>query len=114
MMIGDKLKELRQSFGMNKKEFANLIGLKYTTYNNYEIGAREPASDFLIMISNKFDISIDYLMGLTNDTRKPIERRISSDESTLLESYASLDAYGKDLVNTIIEKELLRILNQRD
>ena len=47
-MIGDKLKEIRERTGMNKKEFAEYIGVKYTTYNGYETGAREPASDFLI------------------------------------------------------------------
>ena len=32
-MIKDKLKEIRENIGMNKKEFANCIGIKYTTYN---------------------------------------------------------------------------------
>ena len=63
-MIGEKLKEIREKTGMNKKEFAQYLGLKYTTYNNYETEAREPASDFLILISTKFDVSIDYLLGL--------------------------------------------------
>ena len=34
-MIGDKLKEIRERTGMNKKEFAEYIGVKYTTYNGY-------------------------------------------------------------------------------
>ena len=49
-MIPEKLKEIRESKNMNKKEFAKFLDLKYTTYNNYEMGAREPASDFLIKI----------------------------------------------------------------
>ena len=67
-MIGVKLKEIREKTGMNKKEFADYIGIKYTTYNNYETEAREPASDFLILISTKFDVSIDYLLGM-QDTK---------------------------------------------
>ena len=55
-MIKDKLKEIRENIGMNKKEFANCIGIKYTTYNGYETGAREPDSDFLILIAQKFDV----------------------------------------------------------
>ena len=58
-MIGEKLKELREKTGLNKKEFAQYLGLKYTTYNNYETESREPSSDFLILISEKFDVSID-------------------------------------------------------
>ena len=45
-MIKDKLREVRERTGMNKKEFAEYIGIKYTTYNNYETGAREPDSEF--------------------------------------------------------------------
>ncbi len=67
-LIGVKLKEIREKTGMNKKEFADYIGIKYTTYNNYETEAREPASDFLILISTKFDVSIDYLLGM-QDTK---------------------------------------------
>ena len=63
-MIGEKLKEIREKTGMNKKEFAQYLGLKYTTYNGYETEAREPSSDFLILVSEKFDVSIDYLLGL--------------------------------------------------
>lgn len=35
-MLNDKLKELREQQGLNKKDFASFLGLKYTTYNNYE------------------------------------------------------------------------------
>ena len=45
-MIGEKLKEIRENLGLNKKEFAQYIGIKYTTYNGYETEAREPSSDF--------------------------------------------------------------------
>ena len=59
-MISERLKTLRENTQMNKKEFAAFLGMKYTTYNNYETGSREPSSDFLIMLSKKFDISIDF------------------------------------------------------
>ena len=55
-MISEKLKEIREKTHMNKKEFAEYIGIKYTTYNNYETGTREPSSDFLILISSKFAV----------------------------------------------------------
>ena len=66
-MISEKLKEIREKTHMNKKEFAEYIGIKYTTYNNYETGIREPSSDFLILISSKFDVSIDYILGIQSE-----------------------------------------------
>ena len=46
-MINDKLREIREQTGLNKKRFAEFIGIPY---NNYEVGVREPNSDFIKMI----------------------------------------------------------------
>lgn len=107
-MIGDKLKELRESTGMNKKDFAAYLGVKYTTYNNYEVGTREPASDFLILISRKLDVSIDYIMGLSDEKEKTHSYRLKSSEYEHIKKYRSLDDYGKDIIDTILEKEYAR------
>lgn len=60
------LKALRDSLNMTQEEFGKSVGLAKSTYNNYETGAREPKSDFWIAIAQKYNVSIDYLMGLEN------------------------------------------------
>ena len=60
------LKALRDSLNMTQEEFGKSIGLAKSTYNNYETGIREPKSDFWIAIAQKYNVSIDYLMGLEN------------------------------------------------
>ncbi len=107
-MISERLKEIREKTGMNKKEFADYIGLKYTTYNNYETGAREPASDFLILISTKFDVSIDYILGLQTEKEILHSYKLKSTEYTHIEKYRSLDPHGKDMVDTVLDKEYAR------
>lgn len=108
-MIGDKLKEIREKTGMNKKEFADYIGIKYTTYNGYETGAREPASDFLILISTKFDVSIDYILGLQTEKEILHSYKLKSTEYTHIEKYRSLDPHGQDMVDTVLVKECERV-----
>lgn len=61
-MFTEKMKNLRQSRGLNKRQMAEILELPYTTYNNYEIGAREPNSDILKKISNVFGVSVDFLI----------------------------------------------------
>ncbi|MDE1472722.1 helix-turn-helix domain-containing protein [Eubacterium limosum] len=107
-MIADKLKEIREKTGMNKKEFAKYLDIKYTTYNNYETGAREPASDFLILISKKFDVSIDYLMGLKDEAEILHSYPLSSVEFSHIENYRRLDQYGQKTIDLILERELDR------
>ena len=65
-MIGNRIKSLRESKGYNMRQMASALNLPYTTYVNYEKGAREPNSEQLILISKYFGVSIDYLMGRTD------------------------------------------------
>lgn len=61
------LKELRESLGMTQEEFGKSVGIAKSTYNNYEKGIREPKSDFWITVAKKYDVTIDYLMGYSDD-----------------------------------------------
>ena len=61
-MFTEKIKDLRQSRGLNKRQMAEILELPYTTYNNYEIGVREANSDVLKKISKVFGVSVDYLI----------------------------------------------------
>lgn len=105
-MIGEKLKELREKTGLNKKEFAQYLGLKYTTYNNYETESREPSSDFLILISEKFDVSIDYLLGLKDEEEVLHSYKLRSGEYEHITKYRSLDTDGRETVDYILNKEV--------
>ena len=102
-MIGEKLKEIRENLGLNKKEFAQYIGIKYTTYNGYETEAREPSSDFLILISEKFDVSIDYLLGLKDEREILHAYKLRSGEYEHIKKYRELDTHGKDMVDTVLQ-----------
>ena len=94
-----------------KKEFANCIGIKYTTYNGYETGAREPDSDFLILIAQKFDVSTDYILGLRDGKDITNSYQLKSSEYKHIEKYRDLDDHGKNIVTTILNIEYDRIKN---
>mgnify|MGYP002225588370 CR=1 FL=1 len=42
-------------------------GIPSTTLRNYETDVREPGHTFLKQISEFFNVSVDYLLGLTNE-----------------------------------------------
>ena len=115
-MIGKRLKEIREQTGMNKKEFANFLGIKYTTYNNYETEAREPASDFLKLISSKFDVSIDYLLGMNTEKDILHSYELKASEYNFIEKFRSLDSFGQETVGITLDRESKRLeqLSQRD
>jgi transcriptional regulator with XRE-family HTH domain len=66
-MIGDRLRLLREEKKFTKRKLAQELDLKYSTYCGYESGAREPASDSLTLFSKYYNVSIDYILGLTQE-----------------------------------------------
>lgn len=113
-MIHERIKQLRENTKMNKKDFAAFLGVKYTTYNNYETGAREPSSDFLILISKKFDISIDYLMGLSEDKDIGHSYTLKTSEIEHIEKYRALDNHGTHMVDFVLDEEYSRSLAMKE
>ena len=63
------------------KEAAAALGIPYTTYINYDKGNYEPSMDQLIKFAKYFDVSVDYLIGKTDDPRT--EEKQQSDEDEL-------------------------------
>lgn len=59
----NRIKELRESKGISMRQAALDLGMPYTTYVNYEKGAREPNSETLILLADYYNTSIDYMLG---------------------------------------------------
>ncbi len=62
-----RLKELREKRGMSQVRLAIELGLNQNTISRYESGAREADYRTLIAIADYFDVSLDYLLGRTDN-----------------------------------------------
>lgn len=69
-MIGERLKQLRIKNRLKQQELANMFGLSSGTISFYESEQRKPDIDFIVAVAKYFDVSTDYLLGLTNATDK--------------------------------------------
>ena len=65
-MFDKRIKELRQSLGINQVEFGRRINVSKQCVCNWENGNIQPSIDMLIRIANTFSISADYLLGLSD------------------------------------------------
>ena len=65
MNIGSRIIALRKRTGMTRKDLALKLDMPETTLRNYELGAREPGHAFLVQISELFNVTTDYLLGLS-------------------------------------------------
>lgn len=66
-MYGIRLKELRKEKGWTIEETANKLNIGRSTYAGYENEFRKPSINMLIQLSNLFNSSVDYIIGLTNE-----------------------------------------------
>lgn len=64
--LADRLKELRAEHNVTQKQTAIAVGISEITYQRYEYG-RAPAYDKLIQLADFFDVSLDYLVGRTDN-----------------------------------------------
>ena len=58
-----RLKHLRKSRKLTQQRFADELGIERESVARYENGSRVPPLDKLIQIADYFDVSIDYLVG---------------------------------------------------
>lgn len=108
MHTKNRLMELRKERGFTRESFARHLGIPFSTLRNYELSINEPREEFWISISQYFDVSLDYLLGISNE-RTPLKTNVSTeDEQELLQKYRKLDPHGKELVKIIIDHEVLR------
>jgi transcriptional regulator with XRE-family HTH domain len=67
MSFGQRLRELRRERNMTQQEFADAIMISRSTIAGYETAGKEPDNDRLLKIADFFGVSVDYMIGATND-----------------------------------------------
>lgn len=109
MTFGERLTQLRKEHGYStRNEFAEKLGIPSTTLRNYETDVREPGHTFLKQISEMFNVSVDYLLCLTDEKEVLNTFRLRVSEQSMIEKYRILDNHGKEMVDFTLQKEYER------
>lgn len=99
------LKTIRNKNGISQQTLASAIGLTQQSVNMYENHKIEPDIDTLIEMANYFNVTVDYLIGRTDENGNVLV------ENTLLKRYASLSKNEKICVDTLIDT-YIKLKNQ--
>lgn len=65
--IGNRIKELRTSKNLTQEDIAKMVKVSKATISNYEKGKVSPPIELLIKLAERYDVSIDWLCGLSNE-----------------------------------------------
>jgi transcriptional regulator with XRE-family HTH domain len=102
-ITGKRLRNLREKKNVSQAEVSNFLGIERTTYTAYESGKSRPVR-CLDKLSQYYNVSIDYILGLS-DSPLPKEIRFDSlaeKEKTLLLNYWELNETGRKKVDEYI------------
>ena len=68
-ILAQRLVMLRKGKKMSRKAVAEQIEIAERTYQRYENGEREPSASVLVALADLYDVTIDYLVGRTDEQR---------------------------------------------
>lgn len=70
MNYAERMRNLRQDNDLSQKKVADMLGVAQTTYSQYELEKRPMPIDYLIALCKFYNVSADYMLGLSN-RKKP-------------------------------------------
>ena len=66
-LMGKRFKELREDAEKSRKELASYLGMDVSNYGKYERGEIEPSIHVIIKLAKFYNVTADYLLGLSDD-----------------------------------------------
>ncbi len=69
-MIGERLLDLRKDFDLSQDELGKILNINKHSISAYEREKNEPPDEIKIRLAEFFNVSVDYLLGIT-DTPTP-------------------------------------------
>lgn len=98
-----RLKELREQRRLKQEDLALYLNTSQSTVSAYEVGDRTPDIKTIIKIADFFNVSIDYLVGLSDIKQVIKSSDLTSDELDILRTYKQLSFIDKEKVKAYIE-----------
>ena len=97
-----RLENLIEERNIKQKQLALDLNIANSTINGYITGYRQPGFDMLIRLARYFDVSTDYLLGVSSE-KQPASSKQVPEESRLLDIYRSLTPKQKKHFTTQAE-----------
>lgn len=104
---------MRKKAGLTQEELAKKLNVTRSALSQYELGTREPNYDLLLKIADFFEVTVDYLIGRSDNPDYKIidDNKIESDPDLQIAFHAASDFSEEarkqtiDFINYIREKE---------
>jgi len=110
MSFGQKITALREQRGCTRSQLAKKLGISPAILRNYELDIREPGHSFIIQIAKEFDVTTDFLLGVSDQIDKktpttPKDDELKVKEAELLNNFREAPIAIQNLVLQALKNE---------
>lgn len=99
-----RLRQLREAARLTQKQLGKMIGAKPTTVSSWELAHRTPELDAVCKLADFFEVSVDYLLGRSND---PAISGVSNDAGSVFAAsafYARLNRLSPEARKKVLQE----------
>lgn len=100
-----RLLELRMEKELSQRQMAKELNISQGTYNNWENSNTQPSIEQLIALSKFFGVSVDYLIGNTDELGNVAGDKLSSETNEILRLYFAASPEVRGAVKTILSSK---------
>lgn len=104
----ERIRGLREDSDKKQSELADALYMKLTQYGRYERGEREIPLNVAVAIAEYYGVSLDYIVGLSNEKRPAHGISLTSEESEFIGLLRKLNTFERgqifERINVILEK----------
>ena len=68
-MVYKRIRDLREDRDLTQRDVSKALNCSQQVYSNYELGQRDIPTDILIKLSIFHNVSVDYILGLTDNPK---------------------------------------------
>lgn len=103
------IKFLRNKFGWTQDDLGKRLNVKGSAISKYESESIPITSDTLRKLAEIFNVTTDFILGISNDINHPNTlfhpTVYSAKEESIIKKYRALDERGKQTVDETLERE---------
>lgn len=91
----ERLVLVRNKHGFSQKYVALSVGVAPSIVSRWESGIKIPSRENLTKLANLYNVSVDYLLGRSDEELPVTDESLSTDEQKLIRDYRSLNPQGQ-------------------
>ena len=90
MSVYQRLRDLREDADLTQKQVADKLYMHLTQYRRYESGESELPMNIAINISHLYNVSLDYIAGISNNKLGLTDSSLTTNETILINGFRNL------------------------